>query len=195
MKQINNQVRQFTVVGVLAMIFGYLFLIYQSYNLNNDITQKKNEIQQLESLRIEKVQELTEVENKLLEITLTSKDTNTVKEGEILAKKIGLLKTKSFKITSKQESNLIDAKKFESSGFESLLNKDINASIDFFIKSENSYNGFNTVYEIAKYLVKNKTTLSDKNSEFWPITYKTILAKYSWKMPKNYKIEFQNRIK
>lgn len=193
MSKINKQIRQFTAIGIFATLIGYMFLIYQSYNLRDDINTKKNEVQQLESLRVEKIKELTEIQNQILEITSTSQDTNTVKKGEKLAEERGIPIVNSFKVTTKQESSLSKAEEYEKLGFQSILDKDINSSIDAFIKSENAYNGRNAVYEIARYLVKNKSKLSDKNSDYWPIVFQTILSNYSWKMPDNYKIEFKNR--
>ena len=194
MKPINKHIKLFTLIGITATIIGYIFLIYQGYTLNNDIIVKRGEINKLELLKVEKVKELAELENKIIEITSTSNDTNTVKQGMELAIERGIPIENHFKPTSQKESSLENAEKYEKLGFEALLNKDISASIEAFIKSENSSNGYHSVYDIAKYLIKNQAKLSDKNSDYWGIAYKTISSRYNWKMPVEYKSKFKESV-
>ncbi|CAM1371653.1 hypothetical protein [Tenacibaculum xiamenense] len=194
----NSNIRTFTIVGIVASILGYSFLIYHSFSLGNqvqvldkDITTKKNEIEQLESIRAEKVKDLIELENQILEITSTSKDTNTVKKGKELMTKKGIPTSTHFEVTKKENRNLQKAKEYEILGFDYLLQKEVQKAIDAFIKSENSYNSYHQVYEIARYLGKNKSRLADKNSPHWKKVYRSILKNYSWKMPKKYREEFK----
>jgi len=98
----------------------------------------------------------------------------------------------SFTKTNIKDS--ISANEFEKKGFSSLLEKDIDNSIMYFIKSENSYNSYHMVYEIAKYLKESKSKIQSE-PEYWNIIYKVILEKYSWKIPEKYKRELQNNIK
>jgi len=195
MKQINRHVKLFTLIGVFATVIGYVFLFYEGYTLSNEIIDKKKEIDHLESLKVEKVKELTELENKIIEITSTSKDTNTVRQGKELAMERGIPLGNNFKVTSQNETSLENAEKFEALGFDYLLSKDVTASIDAFIKSENSYNGYHQVYEIAKYLIKNKDKLSTGSSDYWKVAYQTILSQYTWKMPEKYKLKLQEQVK
>ena len=195
MKQITKQTKLFTLIGIFGTIIGYVFLLYKGYTLNNEIRDKKNEINGLEMLRVEKVKQLTDLENKLLQITSTSKDSNTVAQGKKLSMELGIPTGNYFKVTSAEETNLENARKFEELGYESLLKKDLDNSIDAFIKSENSNNGYHQVYEIARYLIKNKAKLSDKDSDYWKVAYQTIISQYGWRMPENYKIKFQEQVK
>lgn len=86
----------------------------------------------------------------LARITSSSKDPNTVKQGDQLAKDLGIPTDKNFIITTKENANLQLAEKYEEDGFQFLLTKDVNSAISSFIKSENSYNGYHQVYEIAQ---------------------------------------------
>lgn len=195
MKQLTKQSRLFTLIGIIASIIGYLFLLYQGYNLNNEIIERKSEINQLEELRIEKIKHLSEIENRLIQITSSSRDSLTVRQGEDLAKEFGIPTGKHFKETTPEETNLENAKKFEEMGFQYLLERNIDKSIESFIQSENSYNGYHSVFEIARFLERNKAKLSDKESDLWNDTYQTLLSKYSWKMPEDYKTKLQEQVK
>lgn len=72
---------------------------------------------------------------------------------------------------------------WEIKGFNFLLNKDVQNAITAFRNSEEAYNSFHQVYEIANYLSKHETKLKDKNSAYWDTALKTIGREYSWKMP------------
>lgn len=133
---------------------------------------QKKEIQTLEV----KVQEKENIINAPLVVPQVSLS------GYSTIKTIGSLKF--IKSTSK---NLGLAKQFEDEGFAYLLNKDIDNAITSFVKSENSYNGYHMVYDIAIYLNKNRNQLSNGNIENWKTTYGMILSKYSWGMPEKYK--------
>jgi hypothetical protein len=202
MQKITKQVRFFTLTGVLLTIVGYLFLLYEGYSLNNDIEAKNkeikaknNEIYHLDDLINNKIKQLSYLESKILHITSTSTDANTVRQGESLAIELGIPSGKYFKVTPASENSLENAGEFEKKGYDFLLNKDVEGAIDAFVKSENSYNGYHQVYEIAKYLIKNKSDLSDRNSDNWKVVYQVILSQYSWRMPENYKVEIQEKIK
>lgn len=87
------------------------------------------------------------------------------------------------------------AKQFEDEGFSYLLSKDIDNAIDSFTKSENSYNGYHMVYDIAIYLNKSRNQLSNNNVENWKPVYNTILSKYNWKMPEKYRSQLEEQAK
>ncbi|WP_202704271.1 hypothetical protein, partial [Flavobacterium sp. UGB4466] len=91
-------------------------------------------------------------------------------------KKIDSLNNERIKIEARMSSNkdFINAEKYELAGFKFLINKDVNAAIESFTESENSYNGFHNVYEIARYLSRNKANLLNKNSAQWKSVYKMI---------------------
>lgn len=68
----------------------------------------------------------------------------------------------------------------EELGYEFLLAKNINDAINAFNKSENAYNGYHQVYEIAKYLRINKDKLNSADADAeWKKIYSGIASKYS----------------
>lgn len=79
------------------------------------------------------------------------------------------------------------ALEWELKGFKALLNKEIDSAILAFENSENSYNSFHQVYEIALYLKRYQTILQDPNSPQWKEVYLTLISEYSWKMPSDIK--------
>lgn len=80
-------------------------------------------------------------------------------------------------------SKLELASNYEAKAFSYLMSRDIENAIKFFSESENSFNGYNSVYDIAAYLKKNKDRLMNKNPLPWKAAYAYILSKYNWKMP------------
>jgi hypothetical protein len=85
------------------------------------------------------------------------------------------------------------ALKNELEGFNYLLEKNIEDAISAFSRSENAYNSFHQVYEIAKYLKDKKDLIRD--DKFWQRTYRDLIENYSWKMPDSIKSEFEKRTK
>lgn len=97
--------------------------------------------------------------------------------------------SKHFEKTNSKNIEL--AKEYEDKGFSYLVDRDVENAIKSFVQSENSYNGFNMVYDIAFYLKKNKSNLLDKNSKAWKTFYATLLADFQYKMPEKYKTKFK----
>lgn len=202
MNQITKYTRLFTLIGIIATIIGYIFLIYKGYTLNEEISDKFEKVKRLneEISMLEKSRDRLQKTNKeadigLVKMVSSSKDPNTIKQGEQLIKDLGIPTDKNFTITSKENINNENAKKYEEDGFQFLLDQDVNSAINSFIKSENSYNSYHQVYEIARYLTKNKERLSDKNSISWKEVYIKILSEYSLKMPEQFKIKLQEKVK
>ncbi len=101
----------------------------------------------------------------------------------------------NFVVTSKDQSDPNAAKLYERQGFDALLQKDVVTAIDRFTQSENAYNGYHMVYDIAQYLQKNQKTLGSKDPEVWKKTYTTLLKEYSWRMPEQAKSELNGQLK
>lgn len=186
MNDFNKSLRILPIIGITITIIGYLYLTYQTFSLNERKNVLKNEIIELEKIK----QRLTnEAKTKDTIISIQeniiskSSDTTTVKEGVQLKVKFSEPISSHFTVTNKKDTNLELAKKYELEGFNFLLQRDVNNAIHSFRKSENSYNGFHMVYDIAFFLNKNKAKLSDTNSEFWNEVYQVVLSDYSWKMP------------
>lgn len=85
--------------------------------------------------------------------------------------------------------------KWERTGFESILSKDLNHAIDAFESSENSYNTFHQVYEIGRFLKNQHSSGEEQNDIFWNNIYRRILFDYSWKMPTDIKNQLEELIK
>ena len=71
-------------------------------------------------------------------------------------------------------SDFAMAKEYELKGFQSLVNKDFDEALAYFMASENSANQYHSSYEIAKYLRKNKESVSEP--DFWERTYQFVIA-------------------
>jgi len=76
----------------------------------------------------------------------------------------------------------LSAKSWEDKGFQFILSKDVSNAIIAFQNSENASNGYNQVYEIARYLKKNKMELNDANSKHWGMIAKELATNYSYGM-------------
>lgn len=86
----------------------------------------------------------------------------------------------------------ISAHSYEISGFNDLINKNLNSSIDNFEQANRIKPGLHNCWEIYQYLKSNKTSLLDNDSEKWNELYKKILKDWSWGLPNNIKFELQN---
>ena len=91
------------------------------------------------------------------------------------------------RLASTEVSPAETAQQFEEEGYSYLAQKDVTHAIIAFRKSEAASNGYNSSYDIAKYLNKHKATLANKNSGAWNTALKTIATDYSWKMPEETK--------
>ncbi len=63
------------------------------------------------------------------------------------------MKSSSFKISAYK--NEASAKQYEQEGYKALIDGDIEKAISAFTASENAYNGYHQVYELARYLRTN----------------------------------------
>jgi len=191
----NRGIRILPIIGITLTLIGYLYLTFQTYNLNERRKVLKNEITELELIKTRMTNE-AKVKDTIInlqdKIISQSSDTSTVNKGLELNIENNKTKSNYFVITKKENSSIEKAIFFENEGFNYLIEKDINNAVISFKKSENSYNGFHQVYEIAKYLEKNKDKLSTKDSELWKEVYLTILTDFSWRMPNDIKLKFKD---
>jgi hypothetical protein len=191
--------RLLPMLGLFLIIAGYLYFVIAGVNLNKQIDEKKNEI----SLRN---QELADIESKISqknkELELKNEELEKTRKviekeapqmvtkidsiNENYQKKIyGLDKDNTFKVTPIKQRSAAKAAEWEKKGFEFLVSKNVDAAISAFRKSENAYNGYKSVYEIAKYLQRHKTELQNPNSAEWEVTYRKMAKDFNWKMPAN----------
>lgn len=136
-------------------------------------------------------QEIIAIQNSIIK---QSSDPQTVQKGKDLKIPAQEPSSTFFTVTKEEDYNVENAKKFEMEGFNYLLSNNVEEAIASFVKSENSYNSYNQVYEIALYLQKNKSKLTDPKSEFWPQVYQKIVEDFSWKMPPDIKERMTTKI-
>jgi hypothetical protein len=114
---------------------------------------------------------------------------------EILKDKVNLnysIPSKIIPYRVNKTKNVEKASVYETKGFQDLINQDVTAAINNFIRAENSFNGFHQVYEIAEYL---KSQLSKEiNNELWKTIYLKMLTDFNQFIPDNLSYEF-NKLK
>ncbi len=147
-----------------------------------------------ESVDEEYNQTLQKVENKKVELDMVVQS-DTANNNVVTALKSEIEKlnnelTPTFNSRNKHESALV----WEALGFKYLIDKNLDNAIQAFEKSENSYNTFHQVYEIARFLKSEKSKVSSESDIDWGIIYKTVLNKYSWKMPEDAKKKLEQLI-
>lgn len=98
---------------------------------------------------------------------------NTEVENEVTT-----IKNKITTIKTKETNSLDQAKQHERDAFNFLFDKKLDDAITSFQLAENSYNGYNSVYEINRYL----KSLPAKNLN-WKLIYTKILSNYNYKLP------------
>lgn len=198
MNSYKKYIRLLPIIGITLTIVGYLFLTVQTFNLNKRKSILLNEIKELENSKTRLTNQVKTKDTIISiqeDIIAHSSDTATVNQGKQLEQVMNEPISNHFTVTNKNNANLDFALQYEMEGFNYLLNKEINNAIKSFRKSENSFNGFHSVYEIAVFLEKNKTKLSTKNELVWKQAYSTLLNEYSWKMPEDIKSKLEEKVK
>ena len=165
--------------------------------MNDAILQKKilDSIEKIDTLTLTPIQKAYIKKQELKVKKIDSLESEPIIVPELTSYFQGNIKAVVSKIfTRSNAKNIVLAHEYEYKGFSSLLEKDIDNSIKYFIQSENSYNSYHMVYEIANYLKENKAKLNS-NPDYWDQVYMIILEKFNWKMPEKYKNEFKNKLK
>jgi len=202
MKEMSKYIRIFIIIGIVASIIGYLALLYKGYSLNNEIKyqEEKRDSLKIETNKLVKYNEDLKTERNILLIGIENIKNNSTnplivqETSKKLMSEFAISET-NFSVTTKENTNSENAEKFEKEGFHFLINKDVDSAIGLFVKSENSYNGYHQVYEIARYLRKNKSKLENPKSEFWKTAYSDILSNFSWGMTDEIKSELKTQLK
>jgi hypothetical protein len=83
------------------------------------------------------------------------------------------------------------AQDWELKGFDALVAKDVDTSIDSFTQAESLWPQYHNVAEIRSLLVSKREALKDPKSPEWKTTYSRILSDYSWGMPPNVHEKFK----
>lgn len=80
-----------------------------------------------------------------------------------------------------------EAADWELKGFESIVNKDVEVSVQAFANAEKLWPSYHNVSEIRKLLEDNRVALAaaprEGKSDAWTNVYRTLISKYSWGMP------------
>lgn len=184
------------VLGIAFMLLGYFFVGWQIKNLETRKNTLQTEIAQLErsksSLTLQS-KERDEIITRQNDIIKDSKDSKTQAQGEALSKALENSTVFTTLINSSKDGLKL-AKEMEKRGYQALLDKNVKDAIRYFKDSENSFNGYNQVYEIAFYLNGTQKDLLSKNSDQWKKAYKKILSDFSWKMPTEFKAKLIKRL-
>ncbi len=196
--------RVLPAIGLALILLGYYYYTFELIEAKKelDLIQKTkvgltDEVKNLEVRRIELiniVKQFDSVKTLQQKIISSSEDKNTVNEGRTLLKKVSMQAAKSPSVIKSGSSNLDLAIKMEKDGFSYVLKKDLNNAIQSFKASENAFNGYHVVYEIALYLERSKGAVTE-NPNVWNDIYKRLLKDYSWSMPKEYKTKLIEQIK
>lgn len=159
---------------------AYKDYISNDYKIFQELKKKEFELKQKDSSFIEKIGSQTDLKLNAIQNKLAPFE----------KKLIGDINLNETHISNSKPKDFNTATSWEQKGFSSLINKDVISAIDAFRNSEKSYNQFHQVYEIANYLDKNKSKLSNPQDPFWKTAFTKIATEYSWKMP----VEIKNKL-
>jgi hypothetical protein len=169
----------------------------EEYNqfIKEAITEKNRlaELNKKDSTRLNKSEK-----NEIKNLEFKVQENESIINAPLLIPELSVKYTENLKnvvsdrFLKNNNKDIVMAKRFEDEGFNHLINKDIDNAIKSFTKSENSFNGYNMVYDIAFYLKKNRNELLNNDIDGWKTMYAILQAKYSYKMPEKYKSKFAN---
>jgi ATP-dependent 26S proteasome regulatory subunit len=195
----------FTLAGVLIVVASLLFSFFQLSHLNNEIDEKMTESGELDKKLDEKRLEL-EVKNQQLSEARTDRDEKekdlavviesipqtalkqTVDKNPEIKQIIEqvkeikpVIKPKSTPDRPAQSNDKKIALDKEREGFQALIAGNYDRSIAAFQASENAYNSYHNVYDLARLLRKNKSQMDNpaKRKE----VFQTIVKKHSYGAP------------
>ncbi len=196
------------VVAALAVSFYYLSdlgrimaesknLRAESLRLSRDIKDKKDEVTALEKKRDELKQEVIDTQNAFVgykdSVKKNSPEADKVAVEQIEKNPQSKLVIQDIKtitptitkspVTPIKTKDKETALAKEREGFQNLINGKYDAAIAAFQASENAYNSYNQVYELARFLRRNKAQMNDpaKKKQIFQI----IVKDYSYGAPKD----------
>jgi hypothetical protein len=187
-------------IGLALILIGYFYYTFELIEAKKELDHIErtklnlnNELKDLENQRIIAINTLKQYDSlKTLQqqIINSSNDAKTVQAGKAL---ITMVSNKTAQLSAPVDANnknLTLAEEMEKQGFTYLLNKDLNNAVSSFKSSENAFNGYHVVYEIALYLERNSIAVA-QNPDNWKVIYKKLLKDYSWNMPAEIKSKLQ----
>lgn len=190
-KPVAKKLRYLPILGIAFMLIGYLFVALQIKNLQSRKDSLNADIAQLEKTKRRLTigsKERDVIITRQNDIITESSDKQTKQMGEKLSK--DLQNSTIFKtLVNPSKEGLENAKAMELNGYNALFNKDVKKAIQYFKDSENSYNSYHQVYEIAFYLNGNQKKLINNDEKAWTETYRKILSDFSWKMPADVRLK------
>lgn len=84
---------------------------------------------------------------------------------------------------SDESSGSLTAQQWEKTGFNFIVDRDVEQAIEAFTEAEKKRPDFHNVSEIRRLLVNKKENLNDVDSDGWKPVYEKILKDFSWGMP------------
>ena len=195
----------FTLAGVLIVVASLLFSFFQLSKLNNEIDEKRNESAELDRKLDENRRELEFQEQQLskarkdrdekekdLAVVIESIPQNALKqtveknpEIKQIVEQVNETKPVSSPTPTPNRPVQSNDKKIalekEREGFQALIAGNYDGAIAAFQASENAYNSFHNVYDLARLLRKNKAQMDDpaKRKE----VFQTIVKKHFYGAP------------
>ncbi len=208
----NNKkllMRLIPIVGISCIIIGYIYIVITGMRLDTNLKEKENELKVKQEMcdsldkvlaqKIEANKVLEQAKESLAELATENNPGAAPEVDSVIACSqreiydIDKSTDLSFQVTPRKERDSVEAKKWENKGLACLKKKDVLGAIEAYTKSENAYNGYRSVYEIAIYLEKNKEKLLDPASPEWAITYAKFDADYGYSLSPKIKTELQNK--
>jgi len=197
----------FTLAGVLIVVASLLFSSFQLYNLNNEIDAKRKKSAELDLELADKRLEIENKDRQLLEartdrdekaqdlaVVIESIPQETLKqtveknpEIKQIVEQVKEAKpiTRPNPISNRpaQPKDKKTALEKEREGFQALIAGNYDGAMAAFQASEDAYNSFNNVYELARLLRSNKSQMNNpaKRKE----VFQTIVKKYSFGAPRD----------
>lgn len=167
--------------------------------LKNDISKIKLDLIKAEIEELKSNREILMLGNKIINdyskysdllLILDGLENSSSQNLEELKSRLNLNFNQPISYQKSTSKDINTAKFKENSGFQSLISKNLNEAINFFIEAENAYNGYNQVYEISRYL-KTKMGDENKNDQFWIDIYKKILKDFNYNLPPSIKSDLE----
>lgn len=175
------------LIVVAALVFSFYYLnkqVEKSELLDTQISEKENRVEDLD-------RELSEKQQKLNLTEKVCKDyQDAVEKDSPKAAKIALEQTiennpkaaqviNDIKTSTSEKIQIARAKERE--GFQALIDGDYERAISALQASEDVYNSYNQVYELARFLRKNKEFLKDPTKR--PAIFQQIVKQFPYGAP------------
>jgi len=166
-------------------------------NTKAELEDIKELLQEFDAAKTQSLDTATQISEKIIE-KITTLNKNIDKDVGQISQDVSVLQENHPKRSSLPNQQQ-DAMEFESKGFQFLLDRDIEEAINAFTKAEELWPSYHNILEIKQFLLSEKTRLlnteNTNNDLAWEKVYVTLLSKYSWGMPDDFREKFRNKVK